>query len=341
MFQNKTILITGGTGSFGNAFVRHLLTSNAAEIRILSRDEAKQDLMRHTLKDRRLRYHVGDVRDPASVRRAVQGAQLIFHAAALKQVPSCEFFPEQAIQTNVLGSQNVLDAAVEHGVERMVCLSTDKAVYPINAMGMTKALMEKLVQAKARDLAARGNEATVLAAVRYGNVLNTRGSVVPLFFHKIRRGEALTLTVPEMTRFLLRLADAIGLIEHALAHARQGDLFVRRSPACTVQTMAETMLALTGARVPIEIIGMRHGEKIHETLATFAELSRAEDMGDFIRVPMDERDIVYDRFVSGGTKEGEGQDYTSAVTLQLDRAGTADLLMSVPEVVDEVKAIRG
>lgn len=336
MFDNKKILITGGTGSFGNAFVSRLLKTACDEIRILSRDEAKQEFMRRELQDDRLRFHIGDVRDRRSVDRAVRGVEYVFHAAALKQVPSCEFFPDQALLTNVIGSQNVLESAVDHRVRHVVCLSTDKAVYPVNAMGMTKALMEKTVQAKARSLGE--NAHTILSCVRYGNVLYTRGSVVPVFVDQILAGQPLTVTNPAMTRFLLSLTDAIGLVEFALTNNRQGDLYIRRSPACTLTTLAEALKKIFASDVPVNVFGIRPGEKIHETLATFQEVARSEDIGSFMRVPMDSRDLNYHSYTDEGRKgQGEVEDYTSANTEQLDIEGTIGVLLQVTEIQEKIK----
>lgn len=336
MFDKKKLLITGGTGSFGNAFVRRLLKTDCDEIRILSRDEAKQEFMRRDLRDERLRFHVGDVRDRNTVDRAMPGVEFVFHAAALKQVPSCEFFPDQALLTNVIGSQNVLESAAHYGVRQVVCLSTDKAVYPVNAMGMTKALMEKTVQAKARSL---GDDAgTIMSCVRYGNVLYTRGSVVPVFVNQILAGERLTITSPTMTRFLLTLAEAIDLIEFALTNSQQGDLYVRRSPACTVMTLAEALKQIFASDVPVDVFGVRPGEKIHETLATFQEAARSEDLGSYMRIPMDARDLNYHSYTDEGHKErSEGEDYTSANTEQLDVQKTVDVLLRIPEIQEMVK----
>jgi UDP-glucose 4-epimerase len=331
LFHDKCILITGGTGSFGNEVVRSLLAGACREVRILSRDELKQEVMRRTLNDSRLRFHIGDVRDIRTVDRAMRGVDIVFHAAALKQVPSCEFFPDQALLTNVNGSQNVLDAAIEQRVSVVACLSTDKAVYPVNAMGMTKALMEKTVQAKARTLDAQGGP--VLTCVRYGNVLYTRGSVVPIFVEQILADKPITITDPQMTRYLLTLNEAIGLVEFSLVNARQGDLFIRKSPACTLQTLADALKQLFRSDVPVSAMGVRHGEKIHETLATFQEFARAEDMGDFLRVPMDDRDLNYESYTAGGQLErASAEDYTSANTRQLDVEETAAVLEQVPEI---------
>jgi len=333
LFSDQCVLITGGTGSFGNQVVLRLLEAGAREIRIFSRDELKQESMRRKLNDARLRFHIGDVRDKKTVDRAMRGVDMVFHAAALKQVPSCEFFPDQALLTNVNGSQNVLDSAIEQGAKMVVCLSTDKAVYPVNAMGMTKALMEKTVQAKARALGPRAG--TVLACVRYGNVLYTRGSAAPLFVEQIRAEKPITITDPKMTRYLLTLDEAIGLVEFALVNARQGDLFIRKSPACRVDTLASALKRLFDSDVPVKVIGVRHGEKIHETLASFQEYARAEDMGDFLRVPMDDRDLNYDSYTAKGHRDrAEAEDYTSANTEQLNVKQTAAKLQEVAEIQD-------
>ncbi len=336
LFAGKTVLITGGTGSFGNAFLRYLLPMDFHEVRIFSRDELKQEHMRVSLANPRLRFYIGDVRDRASVDGAMQGVDYVFHAAALKQVPSCEFFPMQAVLTNIVGSHNVVESAVAHGVQRLVCLSTDKAVYPINAMGMTKALMEKVMQAAARGIP---GERTVLAGVRYGNVMASRGSVIPLFIRQIREGKPLTLTVPEMTRFLLPLGQAIELVAYAFRFARSGDLFIRKAPACTVADLATALKNLFHSDVPVHVIGMRHGEKIYETLVTREELAKAEDRGDYYRVPMDDRDLDYSKyFTEGDTHESQLDDYTSHNTERLGVAGIEQILLSLPEVRAELEA---
>jgi len=336
LFANSTVLITGGTGSFGHEFLKYLAPLGCREIRIFSRDELKQEHMRVALADSKVRFYVGDVRDRASVDDAMRGVEYLFHAAALKQVPSCEFFPIQAVLTNVMGSHNVIDSAFAHGVKRAVFLSTDKAVYPINSMGMTKALMEKVVQSAARGLEKDG---PILTAVRYGNVMASRGSVIPLFIEQIKSRRPLTLTVPEMTRFLLPLAFAINLVAYAFAHAKQGDLFVRKAPACTVADLAKALKNLFAADIPVQVIGMRHGEKIYETLATREELARAEDIGDYYRVPMDTRDLNYSMyFTEGDTTESTLDDYTSHNTERLNVAGVESLLLTLPEVKEELKA---
>lgn len=334
-FEGSTVLITGGTGSFGHEFLGYLKPRGCHEIRIFSRDELKQEHMRVALADPKIKFYIGDVRDRDSVDNAMRSVDYVFHAAALKQVPSCEFFPMQAVLTNVTGSHNVVESATAHGVKRLVCLSTDKAVYPINAMGMTKALMEKVTQAAAR---AR-NDGTLFSSVRYGNVMASRGSVIPLFIKQIREGKPLTVTVPEMTRFLLPLPLAIKLVAFAFEHARQGDLFVRKAPACSVDVLAEALKRLFRSDVPVCVIGMRHGEKIYETLATSEELAKAEDMGDYYRVPMDDRDLNYGKyFTEGDAREREFDDYTSHNTEQLDVDGVERLLLTLPEVRAELAA---
>lgn len=335
-FDGATALITGGTGSFGNALLELLLKSSIKQIRIFSRDELKQEHMRIRLNDPRLRFYIGDVRDRASLDKAMVGVDYVFHAAALKQVPSCEFFPMQAVQTNVLGSSNVIESALANRVRRLVCLSTDKAVYPVNAMGMTKALMEKTTIAAAR---AAGHEDTIIASVRYGNVMCSRGSVIPLFIEQIKAGKPLTLTVPEMTRFLLPLPHAIELVTFAFEHARQGDLFVKKAPACTVGDLAKALKNLFASDVPVRVIGMRHGEKIYETLATREELAKSEDMGDYYRVPMDDRDLNYGKyFTEGDTREPAMDDYHSHNTERLNVEQVEVLLLSLPEVRAELQA---
>jgi len=335
LFAGKTVLITGGTGSFGNAFLRYLLPLDCREIRIFSRDELKQEHMRVSFANPRLKFYIGDVRDRASVDGATQGVDYVFHAAALKQVPSSEFFPMQAVLTNIIGSRNVVESAVAHGVRRLVCLSTDKAVYPINAMGMTKALMEKVTQAAARGIPEGG---TVLSGVRYGNVMASRGSVIPLFIQQIRAGNPVTVTVPEMTRFMLPLDQAIELVAFAFRVGRQGDLFVRKAPACTVADLVIALKNLFRSDVPVRVIGVRHGEKIYETLATREELARAEDMGDYYRVPMDDRGLDYGKyFTEGNLRETKLDDYTSHNTERLDVAGVERLLLTLPEVRAELE----
>jgi UDP-N-acetylglucosamine 4,6-dehydratase/5-epimerase len=326
-FAGRTVLITGGTGSFGSTMVRRLLSADVGEIRILSRDEAKQDDMRRHLGDDRARFYLGDVRNRASVDDATHGADHVFHAAALKQVPSCEFFPAQAVLTNVNGSANVIDAAAAAGVRSVVCLSTDKAVYPINAMGMTKALMEKTAQAFARN---NPSAATVVSVVRYGNVMGSRGSVIPLFVEQIRARQPLTVTEPTMTRFLMSLAESVDLVEHAFLNAAPGDLFVRKAPASTVGDLATALARLYDVAPQIQTIGTRHGEKLFETLLSREEMARAEDLGAYFRVPLDSRSLDYGGYVEEGDRTQAGiEDYTSHNTERLDVDGVLALLRDV------------
>ena len=333
-FKGKTLLITGGTGSFGSTVLRHFLCSEIAEIRIFSRDEKKQDDMRHRLQEScpelagKVRFRIGDVRDARAVRDAARGADCIFHAAALKQVPSCEFFPMEAVKTNVIGTDNVLKAAIDEGVDKVVCLSTDKAAYPINAMGTSKAMMEKVVFANAREGAGR----TTICCTRYGNVMCSRGSVIPLFMRQIRRDEPLTLTDPAMTRFLMNLDEAVDLVQFAFEHAEPGDLFVQKSPAATVGDLAEAVQRLFG-RTGVRVIGTRHGEKLFETLMTREERLRAEDMGDYFRVRADSRDLNYDKFfVDGEVQTQADEAYTSHNTRRLDVEGTMSKLLTADYV---------
>lgn len=326
--SDKTILVTGGTGSFGGVVVRRMLARNCRAVRILSRDEAKQYAMREVLDDPRLSFYLGDVRDRASVDLAIRDVDLVFHAAALKQVPNCESFPDQAVLTNVLGSQNVLRSAVEHHVEKVVCLSTDKAVHPVNVMGMTKALMEKNVQALSKSI--WSDHKTILCAVRYGNVLYSRGSVVPLFIDQIKRGAPISLTVPEMTRFLLRLDDAVSLVETALLSGTPGDIFIKKSPASTIADLAEAVRMLFKSNVPIRIVGARPGEKLHETLATSEEIQKAQDMGEALRIPMNPSDLIDPS--PELSKAYAFSDYTSENTRRLSLHETISLLASLPEL---------
>ena len=336
-FKDKTILITGGTGSFGRTVYTNLLRHEFKELRIFSRDELKQELMRIEINDPRVRFYIGDVRDRPSVDGAMQGVDLVFHAAALKQVPSCEFFPMQAVLTNIMGSHNIIDSAIHHGVGSVVCLSTDKAVYPINAMGMTKALMEKVAQAASRGLE---ESDTTISSVRYGNVMYSRGSVIPLFVKQIKEGKAITVTEPTMTRFLLPLRDAIELVEFAFGNARQGDTFIKKAPACTVVDLVAALKNLFKIDVPTKVIGMRHGEKIFETLATKEELVKAEDMGPYFRVRMDDRDLNYGKyFTEGDTQEAALEDYNSHNTKRLVVKEIEELLLSLPEIQTELEAV--
>lgn len=333
--QGATVAITGGTGSFGSMMVSHLLTRGVEKIHILSRDEAKQDEMRRVFSDARLRFFLGDVRDYASVAEAFVDTDFVFHAAALKQVPSCEFFPSQAVKTNVMGSQNVIDAAAAAGVRSVVCLSTDKAVYPVNAMGMSKALMEKTAQAFARN---HPKSRTTVSITRYGNVMYSRGSVIPLFVKQVQSGQPLTLTEPRMTRFLMSLHESVDLVEHAFLHAEAGDLFVRKAPASTVEVLARAVATLLGHNDPdIRIIGTRHGEKLHETLLSREEMVRADDQGEYFKVPLDVRSMEYERFYEDGNPAvADLDDYTSENTERLDLVATKKLLLTLPEFDDEL-----
>jgi len=328
MFQGKTLLITGGTGSFGNAVLKQFLRSDIAEIRVFSRDEKKQDQMRKRYADAKLKFYLGDVRDYQSVMHAVRGVDYIFHAAALKQVPSCEFHPMEAVKTNVLGTENVLEAAIQSEVRRVVCLSTDKAVYPINAMGISKALMEKVMVAKSRTV----DEArTVVCGTRYGNVMASRGSVIPLFIEHIQSGSPLMLTDPSMTRFMMTLADAVSLVLYAFAHGSNGDIFVQKAPAATVETLARALCDLLGKTdYPLRIIGTRHGEKLYETLLSREEMAAAEDTGNYFRVPPDMRDLNYAKYVEEGEpKISLAEDYNSHNTERLDVEGMKRLLLKL------------
>lgn len=326
MFNNKVLLITGGTGSFGNAVLRRFLDSDLREIRIFSRDEKKQDDMRKKYKSEKLRFYIGDVRDFQSVMNAVRGVDFIFHAAALKQVPSCEFYPLEAVKTNVLGTENVLEAAVQSGIERVVCLSTDKAVYPINAMGISKAMMEKVSVAKSRS-----SNMTVICATRYGNVMASRGSVIPLFVNQIRAGQPITITDPSMTRFMMTLDDAVDLVLFAFENGRPGEIFVQKSPAATIETLARALTQLLGSPDHrIDVIGTRHGEKLFEALLSREEMVAAEDLGSYYRIPPDLRDLNYGKyFEQGDIKISQAAEYTSHNTTRLDVSGMRALLMKL------------
>lgn len=328
MFKQKTLLITGGTGSFGNAVLRKFLESDFKEIRILSRDEKKQDDMRKRYQNPKLKFYIGDVRDYQSVLNAMRGVDYVFHAAALKQVPSCEFHPMEAVKTNVIGTENVLEAAIVCDVARVVCLSTDKAVYPINAMGISKAMMEKVMVAKSRNL---DETKTVICGTRYGNVMASRGSVIPLFIEQIRAGMPLTLTDPNMTRFMMTLADAVDLVLYAFIHGNNGDLFVQKAPAATVETLAKALTYLLDVPDhPINVIGTRHGEKLYEALLSREEMACAEDMGRYFRIPPDLRDLNYAKFVEQGEERlSRSEDYNSHNTNRLDVEGMRDLLMKL------------
>jgi len=324
-FSDKTLLISGGTGSFGNAVLKQFINSDIGEIRIFSRDEKKQDDMRKRFNNPKLKFYIGDVRDYTSILNATRGVDFVFHAAALKQVPSCEFHPMEAVRTNVLGTENVLEAAIVNNVSRVVCLSTDKAVYPINAMGISKAMMEKVMVAKSRNLDGKG---TVICGTRYGNVMASRGSVIPLFFDQFRAGAPFTITDPDMTRFMMTLEDAVDLVLYAFEHGTNGDIFVQKAPAATIETLAEALLAiLKKPDHPVNIIGTRHGEKLYETLLSREEMAAAEDLGGYYRVPPDLRDLNYGKFVEQGEpKISQYEDYNSHNTERLDVAGMVTLL---------------
>jgi UDP-glucose 4-epimerase len=333
--QNKTLLITGGTGSFGHAVLnRFLQTDHFSEIRIFSRDEKKQDDMRNQLKSDKLKFYIGDVRDYASIERAMRGVDYVFHAAALKQVPSCEFFPMEAVKTNVMGTQNAIDAAVANKVSKIICLSTDKAAYPINAMGISKAMMEKVAVAASRTIA---NNTTTVCLTRYGNVMASRGSVIPLFLNQIKTGQTLTITDPNMTRFLMSLDEAVELVLFAFEHGNQGDLFVNKAPAGTIGDLAQALKELSNATNEIKVIGTRHGEKLYETLCTREEMIKAEDMGEFYRVPADNRDLNYAQYFSEGEQDiSIIEDYHSHNTEQLGVEGMKKLLVQLPLIKKEI-----
>jgi UDP-N-acetylglucosamine 4,6-dehydratase len=336
MFQDKILLITGGTGSFGNAVLERILHSDFAEIRVFSRDEKKQEDMRLKLKSDKVKFYIGDVRQYDSVDDAVNGADYVFHAAALKQVPSCEFYPMEAVRTNILGAENVLRASIEHGVKRCVVLSTDKAVYPINAMGLSKAMMEKLMVAKSRLGDA---ESTVLCATRYGNVMASRGSVIPLFVEQLRDGRPLTVTDPNMTRFLLSLKESVDLVLYAFENAKPGDIFVQKAPASTLGDLAVALRELLRRDNEIKIIGTRHGEKLYESLVSREEMARADDMGGYYRIPADSRDLNYDKyFVEGQTDVSTIDDYTSHNTRRLDVEQIKELLVGLDLVREAMNA---
>jgi len=327
---NKKILITGGTGSFGHAFLKGAIKSHSySEIRIFSRDEKKQDDLRKTLNSNKVKFYIGDVRDTESVSKVVKGVDYIFHAAALKQVPSCEFFPVEAVKTNILGTYNVLSAAEDFGIKKAVVLSTDKAAYPINAMGMTKALMEKTMMAAARNL---DPEKSIFCGTRYGNVMASRGSVIPLFIEQIKNNKPLTITNPQMTRFMMTLDDAVDLVQFAFENGKNGDLFIQKSPAATIQTLAEALIYLYNSKSEIQNIGIRHGEKMYETLITKEEMAKGEDLGDYYRVSADNRDLNYDKYFSKGDKTTIKEEYNSDNTNRLDVAQMKDLLLKLPEV---------
>jgi len=334
MFKNKILLITGGTGSFGNAVLTRFLDTDIKEIRIFSRDEKKQDDMRNQLKNAKLKFYIGDVRDYNSIERAMHGVDYVFHAAALKQVPSCEFFPIEATKTNVFGTQNTIDAAVANKVAKVICLSTDKAAYPINAMGISKALMEKVAIAASRNII---DDTTTVCLTRYGNVMASRGSVIPLFLKQIKEGQALTITDPNMTRFLMSLEEAVDLVLFAFEHGNQGDLFVNKAPAGTIGDLALALKQLSNANNEIKVIGTRHGEKLYETLCTREEMTKAIDMGDFYRIPADNRNLNYSQYFSEGeTDISKVEDYHSHNTQQLGVDGMKKLLSNLPLIKKEI-----
>jgi UDP-glucose 4-epimerase len=339
MFKGKTLLITGGTGSFGNAVLDRFLNRDIKEIRIFSRDEKKQDDMRKKYANDKLKFYIGDVRNLESIRDAVKGVDYIFHAAALKQVPSCEFFPMEAVRTNVLGTDNVLTAAIDEGVKNVVCLSTDKAAYPINAMGTSKAMMEKVAIAKSRNV---DPAKTTISVTRYGNVMASRGSVIPLFVEQIKSGKDLTITDPHMTRFLMNLDEAVDLVLFAFKNANQGDLFIQKAPASTIGDLASAVKDLFKSDAKIKVIGTRHGEKAHETLMTKEEKAKSIDMGDYYRIPADTRDLNYEKYFEEGDKKiAKFDEYNSHNTTQLDVEGTIKKLLTVKYVKQEVKGLSG
>lgn len=334
MFEGETLLITGGTGSFGHAVLNRFLKTNIKEIRIFSRDEKKQDDMRHQYNDDKIKYYIGDVRNLQSLKDAMHGVDYIFHAAALKQVPSCEFFPIEAVKTNVIGTDNVLTAAIEEGIKKVICLSTDKAAYPINAMGTSKAMMEKVFVAKSRTV---DPDKTLICGTRYGNVMCSRGSVIPLFIEQIKNGQALTVTEPQMTRFIMSLEEAVELVLFAFEHAENGDIMVQKAPACTIEVLAQAVRELFHAHNEIKIIGIRHGEKMYETLLTNEECAHAVDMGDFFRVPADKRDLNYDKyFKEGNQKRTELTEFNSDNTELLNVEQVKRKLLSLEHIRSEL-----
>ena len=335
MFDGKTLLITGGTGSFGNAVLRRFLDSSVKEIRIFSRDEKKQDDMRHELQNPKVKFYIGDIRDRQAVDGVMSGVDYVFSAAALKQVPSCEFFPLEAVQTNVLGTNNVLESAVAHGVKNVVVLSTDKAAYPINAMGISKAMMEKVAIAKGRALGL--GAATTICCTRYGNVMGSRGSVIPLWIDQIKNGKPITITNPEMTRFMMTLDDAVDLVIYAWQHGDNGDLFVQKAPAATLTTLAQALKELYSSDTEVKVIGTRHGEKLYETLVTREEMAKSEDMGDYFRIPCDTRDLNYDKyFIDGSERINSVDTYNSHNTMRLDVEGMKVLLRKLKIVREDL-----
>jgi len=338
MFSGKVLLITGGTGSFGNAVLNRFLNTDIKEIRIFSRDEKKQDDMRKLYNNPKIKFYIGDVRDYNSVASAMFGVNYIFHAAALKQVPSCEFFPLEAVKTNVLGTENVLSAAIDYGVEKVICLSTDKAVYPINAMGISKAMMEKVFVAKSRTVSP---DRTVICGTRYGNVMASRGSVIPLFVDQIKAGKPLTITDPNMTRYLMTLEHAVDLVLYAFNHGVPGDIFVQKAPASTIADLATALKEMYQADSEIKIIGTRHGEKLYETLLTREEMVNADDLGEYYRIPADQRDLNYDKyFIDGQQTINYGWEYTSHNTTRLDVPGVKKLLMELDFIAEDMKGMK-
>lgn len=338
MFKDKCLLITGGTGSFGNAVLKRFLDTEIREVRIFSRDEKKQDDMRKELKNNKVKFFIGDVRDSNSIAAAMHDVDYVFHAAALKQVPSCEFFPMEAVKTNVIGTENVLNAAISHGVKKVICLSTDKAVYPINAMGISKAMMEKVMVAKSRSVSP---DKTLICGTRYGNVMCSRGSVIPLFIQQIKNNQHLTVTDPNMTRYLMSLEDAVELVLFAFQNANQGDMFVQKAPASTISDLAFAVQDIFESGSDMKIIGTRHGEKLYETLLTREEMAHAEDLGDYYRISADTRDLNYDKFfVSGDQEISEGWEYNSHNTERLDIPRIRELLMKLDYVKDELRGWR-
>ncbi|MFL2601052.1 MAG: polysaccharide biosynthesis protein [Flavobacteriaceae bacterium] len=333
MFNGSVLLITGGTGSFGNAVLKRILNSKISEIRIFSRDEKKQDDLRKKIKNPKVTFYIGDVRDIYSIKKAMYGVDFVFHAAALKQVPSCEFFPLEAVKTNILGTENVLTCAAQEGVKKVVILSTDKAAYPINAMGMSKALMEKVMVAQSRNL---NPKKTVFCGTRYGNVMASRGSVIPLFIEQIKQGNPLTLTQPEMTRFMMTLDHAVELVLYAFEHGEQGDLFVQKSPAATIVILAQALKELFNSNVPIETIGIRHGEKMYETLVTAEEMLKVQDLGAYYRIRADNRDLNYKRYFSEGQTNTIKGEYNSDNTRRLGIKEMKELLLELAEVQKEI-----
>lgn len=336
-FSNKILLITGGTGSFGNAVLKRFLDTDIKEIRIFSRDEKKQDDMRHQLQNPKMKFYIGDVRDKRSVDGAMMGVDYVFHAAALKQVPSCEFFPIQAVRTNVFGTENVLDSAIQHGVKNVVVLSTDKAAYPINAMGISKAMMEKVAIAKGRQLGADGQ--TTICCTRYGNVMASRGSVIPLWIDQIKAGKPITITDPKMTRYMMTLNDAVDLVLYAFEHGYNGDLFVQKAPAATLTVLADALKELYHADNEVKVIGTRHGEKLYETLVTREEMFKSEDMGNYFRIPADSRDLNYDKyFIEGEEDISKVEDYHSHNTRQLNVEEMKHLLLKLEMIRKDMQS---